>query len=186
MTQFTDCHAHLDDPAFPPASLVDVVARARIARTVVVAVACDSSSAERVFRISDTFPDIVFPSCGLHPENFVKAGDDAARAAALAAVLEQIDIHHERLVAVGECGLDFSPWLLHGNVEEEKSSQREMFHKQIAVAQRWQLPLNVHSRNAGRHAIDVLVSASANGPLPPVRRYFLYCTSKISCYIFTH
>ncbi|ORY47218.1 putative deoxyribonuclease tatdn3-B, partial [Rhizoclosmatium globosum] len=67
------------------------------------------------------------------------------------------------LVAVGEIGLDFSPWILEStakvwgvSVDDVKAEQRRVFSVQIELAKERGLPVNVHSRNAGHHAIAVL------------------------------
>jgi TatD DNase family protein len=61
------------------------------------------------------------------------------------------------LVAIGEVGLD------HWAVQEEKDRelQREIFKGFIALAGEMDLPLNVHSRSAGRRAIDLLLQSGA-------------------------
>ncbi|KAJ3242433.1 putative deoxyribonuclease tatdn3 [Chytriomyces hyalinus] len=72
------------------------------------------------------------------------------------------------VVAVGEVGLDFSPWLLESECRQYatktadsiKQDQRDAFSKLISLAQRHSLPVNVHSRNAGHHAIAVLKQAN--------------------------
>ncbi|KAJ3198023.1 putative deoxyribonuclease tatdn3 [Entophlyctis luteolus] len=68
------------------------------------------------------------------------------------------------LTAVGEIGLDFSPWVLstqaandpHASVQNVKTEQLEVFKRQVQLAKKLSLPVNVHSRNAGHHAIKVL------------------------------
>jgi TatD DNase family protein len=61
------------------------------------------------------------------------------------------------LCAVGEVGLDF--WVVKS--EKERALQKEIFARFIALAIELDLPLNVHSRSAGRHAVDLLVANGA-------------------------
>jgi TatD DNase family protein len=63
----------------------------------------------------------------------------------------------ERLVAIGEVGLD------HWAVKEEtdRELQRGMFLKFIRLSLELDLPLNVHSRSAGREAIRCLLEGGA-------------------------
>ena len=60
------------------------------------------------------------------------------------------------LVAVGEVGLD------HWKVKEpeDREIQREIFRRFIRLSTELDLPLNVHSRSAGRHAIAELKEIS--------------------------
>lgn len=71
---------------------------------------------------------------------------------------EFIRRHRNRLVAVGEVGLDY--WA----VQETslKEVQREVFKVLIDVAREVGLPLNVHSRSAGRHAVAMLLESGAD------------------------
>lgn len=55
-----------------------------------------------------------------------------------------------RLVAVGECGLDY--YYEHS----DRASQREAFAAQIAMAHRYGLALVIHSRDAWENTFDVL------------------------------
>ncbi|MBI2456502.1 MAG: TatD family hydrolase, partial [candidate division NC10 bacterium] len=68
------------------------------------------------------------------------------------AVVGFIRAHADRLVAVGEVGLD------HWVVKDEGGwkVQEENLGKFVAVSNELHLPLNVHSRSAGRHAIAFL------------------------------
>jgi Tat protein secretion system quality control protein TatD with DNase activity len=72
----------------------------------------------------------------------------------VAPVLDLIRQHAAELVAVGEVGLDFSPHVI-GKVHSEEEQrlrevQREVFKQQIQLANELGLPVNVHSRSAGR------------------------------------
>jgi TatD DNase family protein len=62
-----------------------------------------------------------------------------------------------RLVAVGEVGLDF--WIVKENADKEL--QKEIFKSFINLANELDLPLNVHSRSAGRHAVALLLECNA-------------------------
>ncbi|KAJ1974804.1 putative deoxyribonuclease tatdn3 [Dimargaris verticillata] len=65
--------------------------------------------------------------------------------------------NHPEWVGIGEVGLDYSPHVLRlAGPEPSKAAQRQVFVQQIQLAQRCQLPLNVHSRQAGRYALDLI------------------------------
>jgi TatD DNase family protein len=62
-----------------------------------------------------------------------------------------------RLVAIGEVGLDH--WAVKD--EAQREIQREMFLRFIRLARELDLPLNVHSRSAGKQAIQLLLENGA-------------------------
>jgi TatD DNase family protein len=67
--------------------------------------------------------------------------------------------------ALGECGLDYH------HSEGTPEAQRELFAAQIAMAQRFGLPLIVHSRDAAADSLDIL---QAERPTIPV---IIHCFS---------
>ncbi len=73
------------------------------------------------------------------------------------AMIALIRREREKLVAVGEVGLDY--WAVQG--EPDKELQREIFRRFIHLALELDLPLNVHSRSAGRHVVAMLLEQGA-------------------------
>ena len=56
----------------------------------------------------------------------------------------------ERVVAIGETGLDY--YRKFG----DKNSQVELFIRQLEIAERFNLPVVIHNRDAGRDVLDIL------------------------------
>ena len=135
-----DAHAHLYAPAFA-ADLDAVLERAALQG--VQAVLCVSETlaeAQRVVELADRHP-LIQPCAGLYPTILDR---DAA-----AAMLDFIRQHRDRLVAIGEVGLDY--WKVQDAADREV--QRDILAQHIALSRELDLPLNVHSRSAGRHCI---------------------------------
>ena len=135
-----DAHAHLYAPVFAD-DLEAVLARA--ANRGVQAVLCVSETlaeAERVLELADRH-SLIKPCAGLYPTIL-----DRAAAAAMLAFIRR---HQERLVAIGEVGLDY--WKVQDPADREV--QRDILAQHVALSRELDLPLNVHSRSAGRHAI---------------------------------
>lgn len=135
-----DAHAHLYAPAF--AADLDAVLH-RAAFQGVQAVLCVSETlaeAQRVVELADRHP-LIQPCAGLYPTILDR---DAA-----AAMLDFIRQHRDRLVAIGEVGLDY--WKVQDAADREV--QRDILAQHIALSRELDLPLNVHSRSAGRHCI---------------------------------
>jgi TatD DNase family protein len=146
--EFIDCHAHLADPVFD-ADRDLVLERARAAG--VAAILCVSETpaeAERVLELAHRYP-ILKPCAGLYPTHLDL---DAERE-----ITAFIRRHRREIVAVGEVGLD------HWKIEEAtgQALQETIFRRQIRLALELDLPLNVHSRAAGRRAIEVLAEEGA-------------------------
>ena len=135
-----DAHAHLYAAAFAD-DLDDVLARA--ADRGVQAVLCVSETvaeAQRVIELADRHP-LVKPCAGLYPTILDRG--------AAAEMLGFIRRHRDRLAAIGEVGLDY--WKVQDATDREM--QRDILAQHVALSRELDLPLNVHSRSAGRHAI---------------------------------
>lgn len=145
----TDTHAHLCSPDFD-ADRGEVLERARAAGVqAVVAVGETLEEAETNLALAEEFPDTVRPAAGLFPTHL-----DLAQADAL---IEWIRRRRDRLVAIGEVGLDH--WKVKD--EEEREVQREIFGRFVELALELDLPLNVHSRAAGRATVEFLLERGA-------------------------
>ena len=147
-----DAHAHLYAPAFMD-DLDDVLERAL--ERGVQAVLCVSETlaeAERVIELADRRP-LIKPCAGLYPTILDR---DAAKD-----MLAFIRRHRHQLVAIGEVGLDY--WKVQDGADREL--QREILAQHVDLSRELDLPLNVHSRSAGRHAIAWLQELGARGVL---------------------
>ncbi len=143
-----DAHAHLADPSFDP-DREEVLARARAAGVArVVTVGETVEDARRILELARRHPEIA-PAIGLYPT--VLDRDALAEIVALARE------RRDDLVALGEVGLD--RWKVQDPTEREL--QRELFLAQVDLALELDLPLNVHSRSAGKYAIEALAERGA-------------------------
>lgn len=143
-----DTHAHLCDPVFDH-DRREVLARAReVGLIAVISVGEDLLDARRNLELASVHP-LIRPAAGLYPTILDQSQAEA--------VMHLIRRERERLVAIGEVGLDY--W----KVKEisGRDLQREIFAGFIDLAKELDLPLNVHSRSAGRHAIALLLERDA-------------------------
>lgn len=143
-----DAHAHLADAAFD-ADRAEVLERARAAGVgAVVCVGETLAEAERILALASEHP-LLKPCAGLFPTIL---DEDQARA-----VVELIEKHRDRLAAIGEVGLD--RWKVVEPADLER--QERIFRLFARTSVRLDLPLNVHSRSAGRQAIEALRAEGA-------------------------
>jgi TatD DNase family protein len=127
----------------------EVLERARKAGiAAVIAVGEDLSDAEKNLRLAAAH-SMIRPAAGLYPTHLDV--DLAAR------MREFIRNHRDKLVAIGEVGLDY--WMV--KEESGREIQREIFRSFIELGKELALPLNVHSRSAGRHVVTELLNAAA-------------------------
>ncbi|MCF7811097.1 TatD family hydrolase [bacterium] len=144
----TDVHAHICDPVFDK-DREDVLKRAREAGvSSVIAVGETLADAQKNLTLAEIHPEIL-PAAGLYPT--ILDMDEAS------AVELFIRKNRQRLVAIGEIGLDY--WKVQD--EADREIQREIFKRFIELGKELDLPLNIHSRSAGRQVIELLLEHNA-------------------------
>ena len=135
-----DTHCHLDLLKGTPD---EALAEARAAGVdAVVAVGIDLRSSRSAAALAARFDD-VYAAVGVHPHDAV--GFDGVVRTGLERLLGQ-----RRVVAVGECGLDFYRDLAPRDV------QRAVFVEQLDLARAAGVPICVHSREAGGETFALL------------------------------
>jgi TatD DNase family protein len=144
-----DVHAHICDPAFDP-DRFDMLARAAAAGVAaIIAVGENLSDARKNLKLSAAHP-MLKAAAGLYPTIL-----DIGQADEMITFIRR---HRSRLVAIGEVGLDY--WVVNQDVQKEM--QREIFKRFIELSRELDLPLNIHSRSAGRHAVALLLENNAS------------------------
>jgi TatD DNase family protein len=150
-----DCHTHLTDTSFD-ADRDAVLQRAREAGVRRIAVVGQDLAENRAVLAAAAEHGELLPFLGLHPDRF------ADRAAPVspeeqAAVLAMIREQRDRITGIGEVGLDY--WVCQDDAR--RAAQREAFTALVHLALELDLPLNVHSRSAGHHTLDLLLELGA-------------------------
>jgi len=143
-----DCHAHLCDTVFDT-DREQVLARAREAGVrAVVAVGETLEDALRNLELAEVHRELL-PAAGLYPTHL-----DTGQADRLEELIRR---ERDRLVAIGEVGLDY--WKV--KEEADREIQREIFRRFVRLSLELDFPLNVHSRSAGRPTIELLLEEGA-------------------------
>ncbi|KAL6105265.1 tatdn3 [Pungitius sinensis] len=155
MHGYIDCHCHMSAGDFDK-DIDEVVENSKKAGLLaLVAVAEHSGEFEKIIELSKRFPGFVFPCLGVHPVQEISPEQQrGASLRDLDAALPIIEKYKDHLVAIGEVGLDFTPRYVKD--ESDKESQRQVLIRQAQIAKELDLPLNVHSRSAGRPTIHLL------------------------------
>ncbi|ORX53948.1 putative deoxyribonuclease TATDN3-like protein, partial [Hesseltinella vesiculosa] len=161
-----DVHAHITESNF--SDLERLLADAKDAKVQhIISVSESIHDSASVLRIAQQSNGMIWPALGLHPVQSCPDGsyrsviwDDWI---AFKPMLQRA-IDTKAIVCVGEVGLDFSYHVLDKDAniqEEQRKIQRMIFKEQIEMAIQAGLPLNVHSRSAGHHALKVLKECDA-------------------------
>jgi TatD DNase family protein len=135
--RFFDSHCHIDERL--PGGIDGSIDAARAAGVEqMVTVGCDLASSTTAIEVA-TAHDGVWATVGLHPHDATNGLDG------LEALLAE-----PKVVAVGECGLDYH----YGH--SPRDVQRNIFAAQIQLAHQHRLPLVIHTRAAWDDTFDVL------------------------------
>jgi TatD DNase family protein len=149
MKLLIDTHAHLCDPVFDADRQVVLERALKAGISAVIAVGEDLADAEKNLLLASKH-SMIRPAAGLYPTHL-----DQDLAAKMRTFIHN---HKDRLAAIGEVGLDY--WIV--KEESERETQREIFRGFIELSKELALPLNVHSRSAGRHVVSILLESSAD------------------------
>ncbi len=142
---FFDIHAHVNDAQFDTDRMA-VIARMRERGVWAIMVGTDRKTSQDVAMMASFADEGVFGAIGVHPiddmdgrfiEEFF---EDLAK--------------YQRIVAVGECGIDYSRLAYISDVGAEKERQKKLFERQIDFAIEKDLPLMIHCRDSNKALAD--------------------------------
>lgn len=137
---YCDSHAHLDDRRFDEDR--DTIFSTLDEVGLVINVGCDLPSSERSIALAERYP-FVYAAVGSHP-------DDADRVDGKLLDVYRRLAKHEKVVAVGEIGLDYH------YEDVPRAVQINAFEAQMDLAEALGLPVIVHMREATEDALSVV------------------------------
>lgn len=139
----TDTHSHLysDEFSEDQDAMIQRAFDAGVQRIFVPSI--DSSYTQKMYKVEAKYPENVFLMMGLHP-TYVKENVEEELA-----FVEQ-ELARRKFYAIGEIGIDLF-W--------DKSfleQQKYAFQRQIQLAKKYKLPINIHCRDAFDEVFEVL------------------------------
>ena len=154
--QLIDSHVHLNFPDFSD-QLLDVAERWRASGVVHLIHSCvEPEEFDDIRGIADQFPQEISFAVGLHPLDAEKWTPNSVE------LIETMARSDERVVAIGEMGLDFFK-------ADDRESQCEVFRSQLAIAHRLNLPVIIHCRDAAVEMRQIMQAYWAeHGPVSGV------------------
>jgi TatD DNase family protein len=123
----------------------------------IITIGVDIESCKKNISIAERF-DNIYTAIGFHPHDSKKMKEEEIL------LLEEM-VAHPKNVAIGEIGLDF--YYNHSNPD----IQKEAFRRQIDLANKYNLPIIIHDRDAHKDTIKVLAEKALG------RRVVLHCFS---------
>ncbi len=94
--------------------------------------------------------DFMYGAIGIHPENVNDYTTDDL-------IFVEDHLHDDKVIAIGEIGLDYH----YG--KEDKEKQIELFEYQLALAEKYNKPVIVHSRDATLDTIECMKKYKVRG-----------------------
>jgi len=140
---YFDIHSHLEVSKFDD-DREEIISQMKKEGVFTIVVGTDLEDSKKAVRLADKYENI-FASIGLHPTDTKEDFNEND-------YLELIK--NPKVVAVGECGLEF--FRLGEDSEDEKQRQIDIFKKQINFAVKYNKPLMIHCRDAHIETIEIL------------------------------
>lgn len=143
--QLFDSHAHYDDKKFDEDREEILKSIKDSGVTKLVSVGYDIKSTKYAIKLANKY-DFIYATAGISPNDIPQTENELCKN------IEQIEklAKEEKIVAIGEIGLDY-----YWNTNN-KDMQKQAFIKQIEVANKLDLPIAIHTRDAVSDTLDIL------------------------------
>ena len=138
---YIDTHCHLSLEDYDDIDLVIKENRENNISKIIIS-GCTRDTIKESLELIDKYYD-VYATIGYHPSEADITTDDDL-------VLLEKQIQNKKVVGIGEIGLDYH----YGN--ENKTKQISLFRKQMELAEKYNLPVVIHSREATEDTINIL------------------------------
>ena len=146
--EFYDTHSHYNDEKFDEDRKQIIKETKEDGITLFNCVGYDLPSSKFAYELASTYP-FVYSICGISPNDVVTKLEDIDSQITEIENLLKND-KNNRIIAIGEIGLDYY-WN-----KENKDIQKITFKKQIELANKYELPIVIHTREAIQDTLDIL------------------------------
>ena len=142
-----DSHAHILSEFYDN---IDEIVHMLKEKQLLCVMNCATSldSSKEVIKLSKEYQDFLIPSIGIHPESVEEIGKLTDL---------EILIKDNNIKAIGEIGLDYY-W-----VKDNKDKQLDLFNKQLDLAEKYNLPIIVHTRDSIQDTFNTLKNRKLKG-----------------------
>ena len=141
MIEFFDSHAHYNDEQFnnDREELIEQMYKEGITKIIVAGSNVETS--KEAIEIAEKYK-FIYATAGIHPQDIENIEKDLAQ-------IENLS-NNKKVVAIGEIGLDYH------YTKENMEEQKDAFRKQIELANKVELPIVIHCRDAYLDTINIL------------------------------
>ena len=150
MSWIYDAHIHLSDPEYK--SDIDMILNYMdLLKIKACCVSMDLETSHETMNLYEKSKNVL-PFIGIHPEMAQKTAES---------VYEMIEEKHDKISGIGEIGLDRT----YVDSEEEWNVQKDVFSKQLSLAEKYNKPVSIHSRKTLGDIFEILPSYKVPGIL---------------------
>jgi len=150
MSWIYDAHIHLSDPEYK--SDIDMILNYMdLLKIKACSVSMDLETSHETMNLYKKSKNVL-PFIGIHPEMAQKTSEP---------VYEMIEENHDIITGIGEIGLDKT----YIDSEEEWNIQKDVFSKQLSLAEKYNKPVSIHSRKTLSDIFEILSSYQVPGIL---------------------
>lgn len=143
-----DTHCHLYSEYYN--DIDDIVNLAKKSNVnILINNGCDSKSNKEVIDLLDKYKNM-YGAIGIHPEEVDNYSLDDIK------FIEK-NLNNKKVVAIGEIGLDYH------YSKENKEKQIKLFELQLDIANKYKVPVIIHSRDATEDTINILRKYNIKG-----------------------
>lgn len=145
---FIDTHCHLFPEYYDNLDeIIKKIEQSKIFK--VINNGCNSTSNKTILNLLGKYSSM-YGAIGIHPESVNTYNSED-----LSFVEEHIN--DEKIVAIGEIGLDYY-W-----TKDNKLEQKKLFESQLSLAEKYNKPVVIHSREATQDTIEILGKYNVKG-----------------------
>lgn len=143
-----DTHCHLYSEYY--SDIDDIVNLAKKSNVnILINNGCDSKSNKEVIDLLDKYKNM-YGAIGIHPEEVENYSLDDIK-------FIEDNLNNKKVVAIGEIGLDYH------YSKENKEKQIKLFELQLDMANKYNIPVIIHSRDATEDTINILKKYNIKG-----------------------
>ena len=155
--EFFDSHCHLDDERFDEdrEEIIEKIKESGVTKLVSAGYSIEGS--KRGVELSQKY-QFIYTTCGISPNDIPQTEEELWKDIDKIRKLVEENLEYKKIVAIGEIGLDYY-W---EKDKERRELQKKAFVKQIELANDFNLPIVIHTRDAVIDTIEILKKNKAN------------------------
>ena len=144
--EFLDSHAHLDDEKFDidRKEIIEKIKEEGITKFISAGYSIESS--KKAIELAKKY-EYIYATCGISPNDIPQTEEELWKQITK---IDELIKNNKKIVAIGEIGLDYY-WN-----KENKEMQKLAFISQIELANKLELPIVIHTREAIMDTIEIL------------------------------